>query len=256
MKSRFMYTLAIMATLALALGVVPVSAQTIVYSSAYNVMNLEGAQATVLIQYYDQVTGDLAASGTINIPANGQKTVFPFITDGISGPATFNGSAVLSSDRQIAAILNTETTPTSVQYGASTNGFSAGATDISLPLIGCGNSGFSSWFNVQNAGTGNADITVSYIAGLAGNNGFTDPNIIIKPGAAKTFNQAEAAPPAPRTARSWVPAPPRSLLARLRSTATMASRLSPASCGSARAATSGWADTMGSPAVRRPLPSR
>ncbi|HJW29618.1 MAG TPA: hypothetical protein VJ508_10260, partial [Saprospiraceae bacterium] len=83
--------------------------------------------------------------------------------------------------------MNTQTS-SSPFYGASTNGFTAGATKISLPLIVCNNAGFNTWFNVQNAGTGDAHITVTYIPGANGKSGVSEPGTI-KPGAAKTFNQ-------------------------------------------------------------------
>jgi hypothetical protein len=166
------------------------------YSSAYQIQNLENVAATVQIQYYDQTAGTLSASGSISVPANGSKTIFPFTTgtfgDNITGPATFNGSAVLSSDRQIAAILNTQTS-SSPFYGAATDGFSQGATSISLPLIACNNSGFDTWFNIQNTGSAAANVTVTYVPGSSGATGQTD-TAAIQPNAAKTFHQATGSP--------------------------------------------------------------
>ena len=106
MKNK-LFTVGVVLVLIIALGASQALAQGgIVYTSAYQIQNMESSTATVLIQYYDQATGTLTASGTISVPGNGSKTVFPFQTDGISGPSSFNGSAVLSSDKQIAAILN------------------------------------------------------------------------------------------------------------------------------------------------------
>jgi hypothetical protein len=190
MKTRFLLSASLVIALLLAFSGMPVLAQgTIIYSSAYQIQNLDTVgDATVLIQYYDQATGNLTASGNVTVPKGGSKTIFPFQTDGITGPSSFNGSAVLSSDKPIAAILNTQTSSTPF-YGASTNGFSGGATSASLPLIACNNGGFDTWFNVQNAGSGDANITVTYIPGSNGTAGLTDTVTGIKPGAAKTFNQ-------------------------------------------------------------------
>ncbi len=70
-------------------------------------------------------------------------------------------------------------------YGASTNGFSSGSSSISLPLLMKGNSGFDTWFNVQNTGTASTDVTVTYSTDPA-----TTETATILPGAAKTFDQA------------------------------------------------------------------
>lgn len=184
----------LIAAVVLALGLLGVGislAQSITYSSSYQLQNLDSGTATVSLQYYDQTTGNLTASGMITIAGNGSKTIFPFTSgpygDGISGPSSFNGSLVASSDKQIAAILNTQTS-SSPFYGASTNGFTAGSTQVALPLIVCNNAGFNTWFNVQNAGTSDAHITITYIPGANGVSGVTE-TATIKAGAAKTFNQ-------------------------------------------------------------------
>jgi hypothetical protein len=170
---------------------VPTLAQgSFVYNSAYQIQNLEATEATVNIEYFDQ-NSTATYSGTVLVPGNGSKTIFPFVSgpfgDNITGPSSFNGSAVLSSDKQIAAILNTEAT--SPFYGASTNGFSAGATELNLPLIACSNSGFDTWFNVQNVGASAANVEVQYIPGAFGT-GSTDTGITIEPYRAKTFDQS------------------------------------------------------------------
>lgn len=160
----------------------------VTYSSAFQVQNLEGAEATVHIAYYDQASTSVYG-GDIQVPGNGSKTIFPFLTDGITGPSTFNGSVVLSSDKQIAAILNTQTaTGFSPFYGASTNGFSEGTTEVSLPLIACNNAGFDTWFNVQSVGTGDAVIDVAYTPGSDGT-AASDTGITIGQYKAKTFDQ-------------------------------------------------------------------
>jgi len=164
----------------------------IVWSSAYQIQNLDSADATVQIDYYAQDSAD-TYSGSLIISGNGSKTIFPFTTgvygDGITGPGTFNGSAVLSSDRAIAAILNTQTgSGSSSFYGAATQGFSAGSTSINLPLIACSNGGFDTWFNIQNVGDTDASVTVTYVPGLYGASGQTD-SVTIGSMRAKTFDQ-------------------------------------------------------------------
>ena len=162
-----------------------------VWSSAYQIANLESTDATVHIAYYAQGASDVY-EGDVTVTANGSKTIFPFTPgiygDDITGPASFNGSAVLSSDKQIAAILNTQTGPGSSSfYGAATQGFSEGATAVSLPLVACNNGGFNTWFNIQNVGSGDASVTVNYAPGLYGV-AYTD-TVTIGQYQAKTFDQ-------------------------------------------------------------------
>ncbi|MBL7200622.1 MAG: hypothetical protein ISS56_10760 [Anaerolineae bacterium] len=177
-------------TLALAPGTA-LAQGPLLYSSAYQIQNLEATQATVHIEYFDQDSSATYA-GDVIVPASGSKTIFPFVTgpfgDNITGPATFNGSAVLSSDKQIAAILNTQTGGSTPFYGASTNGFSGGAEELFLPLIACNNTGFDTWFNVQNAGSANATVTIEYIPGAFGT-AASDTGVSIGPSQANTFDQ-------------------------------------------------------------------
>jgi hypothetical protein len=57
-----------------------------------------------------------------------------------------------------------------------------------LPLIMRGNAGYYTWFNVQNAGGEDVEVTVEYVAGSSGND-YTATPVTIKPGAAATFSQ-------------------------------------------------------------------
>ncbi len=160
----------------------PVNAIT--YSSGFQVQNLSTAVANIQIKYIDQA-GTQVTSKTDTIPANASKTYFP-----IDAPSPFNGSVIIESDQQVVAIVNTVGDGSA--YFASTTGFSSGSTSINLPLLMKSNSGFDTWFNVQNIGTASTDVTVTY-AGIA-----TTETATIAPGAAKTFDQAtNAALPIP-----------------------------------------------------------
>ncbi len=173
--------------LALTLGIaVLVSAQGgVIYTSGFQVQNLESDTATVQLEFYNQ-DGTLAASPTYTITGNSSRTFFP-ITDVPSG---FNGSLVISSDKDIRAINNLmgSFSGERIDYFASTNGFQSGSSEINLPLIMCNNSGFDTWFNVQNAGTADATVYINYIPGSNGNPG--SETAVIAPGAAKMFSQA------------------------------------------------------------------
>ena len=156
----------------------------ITWNSGFQVQNLENAEASINIMYYNQ-DGTEAIPGGVGdtIPAMGSKTYYPIHPDG-----TFNGSVVISSDKQVAAIANLLATGT-VTAASATNSFSAGATSVKLPLIMRGNYGFDTWFNVQNVGTDTTHVTVTYVPGEVGNAGVTE-EADIPVGAAHTFDQA------------------------------------------------------------------
>lgn len=154
----------------------------ITYNTGFQVQNLGTGTATVTITFYNQ-NGTVAATRTVTIPAGASMKFFP-LTD---VPDGFNGSVVISSNEPIAAIGNELGNGT--QYGSSYAGFTAGAPEAHLPLIMRNNGGFNTWFNVQNAGTSDAIVTVTYTPGTAGS-AYTEGPYTIKPGAARTFDQA------------------------------------------------------------------
>jgi len=156
---------------------------TVSYTSGFQVQNLESTDATVVLEFYNQ-DGTLAVTPPpqYTIAGNSSKTFFP-ISDVSTG---FNGSLVISSDKNIRAVNNLIGSGPG-NYFAATNGFQTGATEVNLPLVMCNNAGFNTFFNVQNAGTSDANITINYIPGI---NGTARTELAtIKPGAAKTFDQ-------------------------------------------------------------------
>ena len=155
----------------------------ITWNSGFQVQNLENAVASINILFYNQ-DGTEAISGGVDdtIPAMGSKTYYPLTMLG----ATFNGSVVISSDKQVVAIANLLATG-AVTAASATNSFSAGAMTVNLPLIMRGNYGFNTWFNVQNTGTTSTHVMVTYYPGSAGNSGTDEADI--PAGAAHTFDQ-------------------------------------------------------------------
>jgi len=179
-KFSILLVLALLATLFLVPGV---SAQSITWTSGFQVQNLSSSTANIVVKYYNQ-DGSQAISGGVSasIPAMGSKTYFPI--DAADG---FNGSVVVEGDQPIVAIANT--LGNNPQYTAATESFAAGATEIGLPLIMRNNGGYFTWFNVQNAGSSAASVTVQYVPGSDGNS--HSETATIEPGAAKTFNQRD-----------------------------------------------------------------
>jgi hypothetical protein len=178
MKKHRLWTVGTLAALLLALLVIPSSAQTLIYDSCFQIQNLSTTQASVTIDYYAQGNATPVASPSDTIPANGSKTYCP-LSAVSSG---FNGSVVISSDQPIAAIANV-TGASWGAFNASYAGFSSGATSVNVPLLMKGNYGYNTWFNVQNVGSGAANVTVNYSDG-------TNATATIQPNTAHTFDQA------------------------------------------------------------------
>jgi hypothetical protein len=173
--------------MALMVVAIPVSAQEgITWTTGFQVQNLSNAQASITLTFYDSTTGNQSGTPTNDtIAASGSKTYFPIP----SVAAGFNGSLVISSDQPVTAILNI--IGNNFAYGGSVTGLTAGATKVGLPLILRGLGGFQTWFAVQNTGTTNASVTVTFTPRDASSgNAFTTTAVAIKPGASKTFDTA------------------------------------------------------------------
>ncbi len=192
MKSGFGVKMRVAIALAMVLamvGAASVGAQGgLTYTSSIQVVNLESTLATIDFYYYNP---DGSQAGTLpgeTLAGNASKTYFPLL--GVD--PGFKGSVVISSDKEIAAITNLVTTDYS--FNASTTGFSSGATSFFLPLIMCNNSGFNTFFSVQNTSPDTAaHITINYIPGSAGASGVSE-TATIQPGAAASFDQAVGSP--------------------------------------------------------------
>jgi hypothetical protein len=160
-------------------------AQSITYTTGFQVQNLSSDDADIVIRYFNQDGTQPISDVSDTVPGMGSKTYYP-----VHPSEPFNGSVVVESTQPIVAIANT--LGDNPQYAASTESFAEGADAVNLPLIMRGNSGYYTWFNVQNAGTDTATVTVEYIAGSDGND-YTAPTVDIEPGAAATFDQHDLA---------------------------------------------------------------
>lgn len=153
----------------------PAKAGAFTYTSSINVQNLENTQADITIFFYNQdgTTNINPVSDTVG--ALGSKVYFP-----IPANTGFNGSVVIDSTTQIASVSNIH--GNNFAANASYVSSSAGSTDVYIPLLMKGNSGYNTWFNVQNTGGSDANVQINYSDG-------TSATGSIKPGAAKTFDQ-------------------------------------------------------------------
>lgn len=192
MKSTNLFRVAIVLVLLLSsLGVSGASAQGgLTWQSAFQVANMDATEATILLYFYNQ-DGTLAIDPPITgtIPGYGSKTYFmvQLMTD------VFNGSMVIQSDKKIAAIANLQNAQdvnyNAYVFNASTVSFESGGYNVAVPLVMCDNSDFFTFFNVQNAGSADANITIDYIP--AGFGVAYQQTATIKPGAAATFDQSK-----------------------------------------------------------------
>jgi hypothetical protein len=172
-------TLAIILTLVLLALPAATMAQPPSYDSCFQVQNLSATDADVVIYYYAQGNPTAVASPSDTVPGNGSNTYCPLsaVTDG------FNGSVVIESTEPVAAITNV-TGGAWGSYNASYAGFDAGATTVNIPLLFKDNYGYNTWFNVQNVGTGVADVDIVYSDGTSSMNNTIDQYL------AKTFDQS------------------------------------------------------------------
>jgi hypothetical protein len=187
MKGKKLLVLLVIALITTMGAASALAAPVLNYTSCFQVQNLDGAQtAAISVSYYEQ---GVASPTVVNdtVAAAGSKTYCPLsaVSDG------FDGSVVISSDVEVAAIANISGAesgdPNWTSYNASYTGFTAGATTVNLPLLFKNNSGFDTFFNVQNAGTDTANVTVNY------SDGAPDAMASIGPGQAHTFRQADEA---------------------------------------------------------------
>lgn len=149
------------------------------YSTGFQIQNLSGTTANVTITFYPQGSASGTAVNT-TVAANGAKT-YATLPDTVA--AGFSGGAVISSDQNVASIVNVaQSLNGSFNSGASYSGVSAGSKAVQLPVIFHNWFGFNSLFNVQNTGATAAHVTITY------SNGATDTATIL-PGSSTQFDQ-------------------------------------------------------------------
>lgn len=147
------------------------------YLSGIQVQNLSGTDAAVQLTYYNQDGTTDGSPVADTIAANSSVTYFP-----VDATAGFDGSVVISADQPVAAISNILGDLGAA--AASYVGTGVGSTSVNLPLLFKNNSGYDTWFNVQNAGSAAASVSIAY------SDGTTAGPVTIQPGAAHTFDQS------------------------------------------------------------------
>jgi hypothetical protein len=151
------------------------------YTSGVQIANLSlTATATVTLNAYNADGSSGGSPLTDQIPANSSKNYFPIS----NVQAGFSGSIVVGSNQSVAGIVNVlAIVGNTAPAGAAYIGRSEGNTTVLLPLLNYNNSGYYTWYSVQNAGSAAATVQVRY------SDGTSIPDLQIPPGAAKVIYQ-------------------------------------------------------------------
>jgi hypothetical protein len=167
----------VIAIAGLGLAQSPAKAGAFTYTSGISLQNLADATANITIHFFLPDGSEDPNSPVVDtIDPLGSKVYFPIPTeDG------FSGSVVIESDVQIASISNI--LGNSGEAAAAYDGSSEGSLTVLIPLLMKDNSGYNTWFNVQNAGSADAAVSVAYSDGEVA-------TATVAPGAAATFDQS------------------------------------------------------------------
>ncbi|TAK22402.1 MAG: hypothetical protein EPO26_11955 [Chloroflexota bacterium] len=150
------------------------------YTSSIIIQNAGTAVANVTLSY--RTAAGQVASETRQIPANASSTIDQGATTGL--PEGFIGSAVITSDQDIAAIfLVSASTQLSSGRGAR-----AGATSVSLPVIYHSYYGYNTNVLVQNVDTTATTVSIAYYDNRTGLS-IGSETATIQPGTSATFFQ-------------------------------------------------------------------
>lgn len=164
------------------------SAQSRPFSTGFQIQNLSGTTANVSISFYPEGSGTPLAPVSTTVGAN-SSTTYATLPSAVS--SGFSGSAVISSDQKVAAIVNVVSPDLSLSFGgAAYTGFSSGAKTVSLPLLFKAYFSFNTFFNIQNVSSTNAtNVRVTYSGGGLGAPVNAGP-FSIPAGSAMRFDQA------------------------------------------------------------------
>lgn len=187
MKRATIVLLALLLALAIPLGIVSAAGPS-TYGSAFQLQNLGDLTANIEIYFYEP-DGSVATTIADTISANGSNNYFAVSVDGLPDP--FSGSAVVTSDQELRAIHNLYGDDFAFG-GAASAGYTEGTAEVSLPLIMRNNSGYTTWFSVQNVGSVASTTVVTFTRGSAGTT-WTHSAITIQPNATYRYDQSDMA---------------------------------------------------------------
>lgn len=155
--------------------------------TSFQVQNLSNQVAHVQLTFYD-TSGNVVTAATLSDTIAALSNKLYTQSNNTNLPSGFNGSVVVSSDQPVAAIgIQESKNAASMVYQGTYGGFSSDAASdkFYLPTIMKTFYGYSTEVSIQNAGTSNVDVTVTYSPG-----GYTDSRTGVKPGQVVRFNNA------------------------------------------------------------------
>jgi hypothetical protein len=155
----------------------------------FNVQNV-GTQAThVTVTYLPGEAGNEGVMEETDIPPGASYT-FDQAANAALGER-FMGSAVVTSDGQplVATVVQVGSSENFMVL-MSYNGFIAGSSTVSLPLVMANNAGFYTSIHCQNGGTMDTEIAVKYSRNTVGTWQPTDDSAPVGPGRSVTFIQS------------------------------------------------------------------
>ena len=163
----------------------PVNAATPTeYESSIQVRNLTDTGGEITLTFYNLTGAVVGTPFNDTILANETKSYYQSTMPVDAG---FEGSVVIGSSVQVAAMsnlvgLNGVSSP--ISYAAF-GGFSSGSTEVYLPTLFKNNYGYNTFYYVQNTGTVNTNVAISYSDGES--NTISD----LQPGQSEVIKQAD-----------------------------------------------------------------
>ena len=189
MSKKLLSSLAALVTAIAGMGIVKAdTGYAATFTSSITYSNVGTGSASVLMNFYDQASGTAIPVTRPSLAPGASSSLFLGSTSLTAG---FNGSAIISSDQPIAAtaVQIATNAGTLVKNRPLSNGFASGAAQVLIASTLRAKFNNTTRFNVQNASSANADITVSfYDADNAGQLKATLPVVTLPAGAAKTFD--------------------------------------------------------------------
>ena len=156
------------------------------YYTWFNVQNVGASPASVTVHYVPGSSGTDYTAAAVTIQPNAAATFSQ--RDLTALGSKFVGSAVVSSNQPIVATV--------MQVGEASknmmgyNGFTAGATKVSLPLIAAKNGPYFTGYQVQNVGSGTATVSVAYGPNTGGSLAPAGESFSLAPNQSQTFIQS------------------------------------------------------------------
>ncbi len=146
------------------------------YFTGMGIQNVSSSTANVTINY---AGGAATYSETFTVAPHGFAGIYNGPGNGAGLPDGFAGSAVITSDQPLVAIVNEVIR----SQGTSYNMIAAGIPTVHMPLVENSVNGFSTGFGVENVGTGSATVSIVYYDSVTGVQVGTGPTLTLAPGA-------------------------------------------------------------------------